>query len=78
MLAGAAERYANEFGILPGQKVALFVNNDAAYRAASTLRRAGAEIAAIVGIASVDDDGKAAPLRQRAQLRGVTEELGLR
>jgi heterotetrameric sarcosine oxidase alpha subunit len=50
MLAGAAERYANEFGILPGQKVALFVNNDAAYRAASTMRKAGAKIAAIVDV----------------------------
>jgi methylglutamate dehydrogenase subunit C len=50
MLASAAERYANEFGILPGQKVALFVNNDAAYRAASTLRKAGAEIVAIIDV----------------------------
>jgi heterotetrameric sarcosine oxidase alpha subunit len=48
MLAGAAERYANEFGILPGQKIALFLNNDGAYRAASAMRKAGAEIAAIV------------------------------
>ncbi|WP_394892594.1 sarcosine oxidase subunit alpha family protein [Mesorhizobium sp. AaZ16] len=50
MLAGAAERYANEFGILPGQKVALFVNNDGAYRAAAAMRKAGAEIAAIVDV----------------------------
>jgi sarcosine oxidase subunit alpha len=42
MLAGAAERYANEFGILPGQKIALFVNNDSAYRAAAAMKKAGA------------------------------------
>jgi sarcosine oxidase subunit alpha len=50
MLAGAAERYANEFGVLPGQKVALFVNNDGAYRAAATMKKAGAEIVAIVDV----------------------------
>ncbi|THF59729.1 sarcosine oxidase subunit alpha [Ollibium composti] len=50
MLAGAAERYANEFGVLPGQKVAVFTNNDSAYRAAHALRQAGAAIAAIVDV----------------------------
>jgi methylglutamate dehydrogenase subunit C len=34
MLAGAAERYAVEYGVLPGDRFALFTNNDGAYRAA--------------------------------------------
>lgn len=50
MLAGAAERYAVEFGVLPGDRVALFTNNDSAYRAALALERAGADIAAIVDV----------------------------
>jgi methylglutamate dehydrogenase subunit C len=50
MLASAAERYANEFGILPGRKIALFTNNDAAYRVALSLRNAGAKIVAIVDV----------------------------
>jgi sarcosine oxidase subunit alpha len=50
MLASAAERYANEFGVLPGEKIAVFTNNDSAYRAAAALRQAGASIAAIVDV----------------------------
>jgi sarcosine oxidase subunit alpha len=50
MLASAAERYANEYGVLPGEKIAVFTNNDSAYRAAAALRQAGASIAAIVDV----------------------------
>ncbi|MFA6154415.1 sarcosine oxidase subunit alpha [Mesorhizobium sp.] len=50
MLAHAAERYANEFGVLPGQRIALFTNNDSAYRAAIALKKAGASIVAIVDV----------------------------
>jgi len=50
MLASAAERYANEYGVLPGEKIAIFTNNDSAYRAAAVLREAGASIAAIVDV----------------------------
>ena len=50
MLASAAERYANEFGVLPGQRIAVFTNNDSAYRAAAALAAAGAQIAAIVDV----------------------------
>ncbi|TKT80067.1 sarcosine oxidase subunit alpha family protein [Aquamicrobium sp. LC103] len=48
MLAGAAERYAVEYGVLPGRRIVLFTNNDSTYRAAAALRRAGAAIAAII------------------------------
>lgn len=50
MLAGAAERYAREFGVLPGEKIAVFTNNDSAYRAAAALKEAGAAIVAIVDV----------------------------
>lgn len=50
MLAGAAERYAAEYGVLPGGRIAVFTNNDSAYRAAAALHRAGATIAAIVDV----------------------------
>ena len=50
MLAGAAARYAAEFGVLPGEKIALFANNDAAYASARALRQAGAQIVAIVDV----------------------------
>jgi sarcosine oxidase subunit alpha len=50
MLADAARRYASEFGVLPGEKIALFTNNDSAYQVAVTLKNAGAQIAAIVDV----------------------------
>ena len=50
MLAGAAERYVNEFGVLPGRKIAVFTNNDSAYRVLRALKEGGAEIAAIVDV----------------------------
>ncbi len=48
MLAGAAQRYAAEFGVLPGKRIAVFTNNDSAYTAAARLAADGAQIAAIV------------------------------
>ena len=50
MLASAAERYAVEYGVLPGEKVAVFANNDGAYRSALALREAGCRIVAIVDV----------------------------
>jgi sarcosine oxidase subunit alpha len=50
LLAGAAARYAAEFGALPGRRIAIFTNNDSAYEAAALLRSAGAEIAVIVDV----------------------------
>ncbi|WP_367718638.1 sarcosine oxidase subunit alpha family protein [Nitratireductor sp. GISD-1A_MAKvit] len=50
MLAGAARRYAVEFGVLPGNRTVIFTNNDSAYEAASAIRRAGGHVAAIVDV----------------------------
>jgi heterotetrameric sarcosine oxidase alpha subunit len=50
MLAHAAERYVNEFGVLPGERIALFTNNDSAYRAALSLNKAGAAVVAIIDV----------------------------
>jgi sarcosine oxidase subunit alpha len=56
MLAGAARRYANEFGVLTGEKVAFFTNNDTAYHTAIALRQAGANVAAVVDVrANISD-----------------------
>src|SRR5690606_16081653 len=50
MLAGAAERYANDYGVLPGEETAIFPNTASAYRAAAARRKAGAAILASVGV----------------------------
>ncbi|WP_288902158.1 sarcosine oxidase subunit alpha [uncultured Sneathiella sp.] len=48
MLAGAVQTYANRYGVLPGKKMVLFTNNDAAYEAAIDLQAAGGDVVAIV------------------------------
>ncbi len=50
MLASAAKRYANAFGVLPGARITVFANNDSAYDAAVALREAGAAIVAIIDV----------------------------
>ncbi|WP_274628474.1 sarcosine oxidase subunit alpha family protein [Arvimicrobium flavum] len=52
MLASAAHRFANEFGILPGSRIAIFTNNDTAYAAVAALKAAGAAVATIVDVRS--------------------------
>ncbi|MEI9401366.1 sarcosine oxidase subunit alpha [Mesorhizobium argentiipisi] len=57
MLAHAAERYAVEYGVLPGQRIALFTNNDSAYRSAVALKKAGAAVVAIIDVrADISND----------------------
>jgi sarcosine oxidase subunit alpha len=52
MMASAAMRYANEYGVLAGEKIAVLANNDSAYRAAAALAKAGARIVAIADLRS--------------------------
>ncbi len=44
MLCGAVRSYLNRFAVLPGRKIALFTNNDFAYRTAFDLATAGAAV----------------------------------
>ncbi len=48
MLAGAAQVYANRFGVRPGRRAVVFTNNDSAYPVALDLHAAGIEVAAVV------------------------------
>ena len=50
MLAGAARAYLNRWGVAPGQRVALFTNNDDAYRTAVDFQASGIAVAAIVDL----------------------------
>ena len=59
MLASAAARYASDFGVLPGERIAVFANNDSAYANAALLREAGAAIVAIVDVrAAISEDAR--------------------
>jgi sarcosine oxidase subunit alpha len=69
MLASAARAYLNRWGVAVGRRVALFVNNDEAYRTAFDLAAMGVEIAAIV-------DPRAASLAaERAAAQGLPVHL---
>jgi sarcosine oxidase subunit alpha len=50
MLSGAVLTYLDRFGVLPGERALVFTTNDAGYLAANALRRAGAQVAAIVDV----------------------------
>lgn len=48
MLASAVQTYLNKFGVVPGQKVTLFANNDGARAVARQLMAAGVQVVAIL------------------------------
>ena len=48
MLASAVRTYANQYAVLPGRRVAIFTNNDDAYRSALDARRAGAQAVTVI------------------------------
>jgi sarcosine oxidase subunit alpha len=63
--------YVNRFGALPGRQVAVFTNNDDGWRTVETVRRAGAEIAAVI-----DPRGRV-PERHRASAARVPFIAGM-
>ena len=48
MQASAVRSYLNRYGVAPGQKIAVFANNDDAHRTAADLSEAGVQIAALI------------------------------
>ena len=47
MLSGAVRTYANRFGVTPGQRVAVFANNNDGLRTADDLRAQGVEVTGV-------------------------------
>ncbi len=50
MLAGAVRQYVNRYGVTPGPRIAVFTNNDDAYRTVLDLADSGVRIAAVVDV----------------------------
>ena len=72
MLAGAVRAYVNRFGVAPGSRIALFANNDDAWRGAFEIQAAGAAVETIV-----DVRGAVMPtLTDEAKQRGIRVLLG--
>jgi glycine cleavage system aminomethyltransferase T/NADPH-dependent 2,4-dienoyl-CoA reductase/sulfur reductase-like enzyme len=69
MLASAAARFAADFGVLPGERIALFANNDSAYANAVLLGEAGAAIVAIVDVrAAISEEARRLAAQTGAEL----------
>jgi sarcosine oxidase subunit alpha len=66
MLAGAVRTYVNRYGVLPGRRAVLFINNDRAAKTALDLYRAGGRVVAIV-------DSRKMP---STAARAIAEETG--
>ncbi len=59
MLASAMQQYASDYGVLVGQHMAFFTNNDSAYEAVRDLANAGATTIAIVDVRpTISDEAK--------------------
>ena len=48
MLASALRTYINQYAVLPGRKIAIFTNNDDAYRSALDAKQAGAQTVTLI------------------------------
>ena len=72
LLASAAQRYLNDFAVLPGRRALLFTNNDAAYEAARDIVDAGGKVAAVVD----SRPAPAAALAPALKEAGVTIHTG--
>jgi sarcosine oxidase subunit alpha len=72
MLAAAALRYLNEYGVRVACQPAIFTNNDTAYRTAIDLADAGARVQAIVDVRS----SPASTWTERARARGIDVRTG--
>lgn len=81
MMAGAMRSFANRQAVTVDRRVAIFTNNDDAYRTARDLSASGVEIAAIVDVRSdvqIARDFSDVPVFQGAQVIGTKGRLGLK
>ena len=77
MLASAAMTYARRYGVRPGERIAVFANNDTAYDAAFALHDAGATVGVIVDVRKTSSRAMGAHERNIAVRLG-SEIVGVR
>jgi len=75
MTAGAVRAYLNRWGVSPGQRVAVFANNDDAHRTAQDLVRAGVDV---VGVIDSREDAPGSDLYEVHRGARVTGSAGRR
>ena len=77
MLAGAVRAYANRWAVAPGKRIAIFGNNDDAWRTARDLAAAGVEIAAMIDTRADAAGTGDFPVHRGAVVTGTRGRLGL-
>ncbi len=79
MTAGAVRAYLNRWGVAPGQRIAVFGNNDDAHRTAADLIEAGVEVAALIDSRPNATPASAGfPVYTGSMVAGSTGRLGLK
>ncbi len=78
MLAGAADRYAHEFGVACGQRVVIAANSDSAYGVADSLLAAGVNVVALVDRRPRADIGAQAASVRTLSSAAIAEVAGTR
>jgi sarcosine oxidase subunit alpha len=78
MLASAVQTYLHKFGVVPGRRVTLFANNDAARVVARQLMAAGVSVAAILDSRADASAVEDCPVYLGAQITDTKGRLGLR
>lgn len=91
MMAGAVRTYINRFGVAPGSQVAVFTNNDDAWRTVTDLQAAGVAVSALIdtredvspdvdcpvftGADIVDTSGRLGLERVSVRVNGVVQQI---
>ena len=77
MLASAVRTYLHRYGVVPGQRVALIANNDAARATARDLMAAGVKVVAILDTRPDAGAAEDCPVYLNARITGTAGRLGL-
>ncbi len=77
MMASAVETYLNRYGVVPGQRVTLFANNDGARATARALMAAGVQVAAILDSRSTASAVEDCPVYLGARVTTTSGRHGL-
>jgi methylglutamate dehydrogenase subunit C len=78
MMASGVRTYLNRYGVVPGQRVTLFTNTDAARGVARDLMAAGVTVAAIIDPRPDASAVEECPVHLGAEVVGTRGRLGLR
>ncbi|MFQ6549746.1 sarcosine oxidase subunit alpha family protein [Aestuariibius sp. 2305UL40-4] len=77
MSAAAVRAYVNRWGVAPGQRVAVFTNNDSGHRTAADLMEAGVRVAAVIDARDGGSESWDVPVYYGARVCGTKGRRGI-